>query len=76
MADAPAPGAPSPDTAKLSQPARDIVKMTVSGVPEDVIKSFITSSPVVYNLTPDNIINLQGVGVLYLSVLGPSESLE
>src|SRR5579871_2451649 len=55
--------AAAPDTAKLSQPAKDIVKMTVSGVPEDVIKSFIGSSPQVYALSSDNIINLQGVGV-------------
>ncbi len=62
MADG-AAAAAAPDTAKLSQPARDIVKMTVSGVPEDVIKSFINGSSTVYNLSPDNIINLQGVGV-------------
>jgi hypothetical protein len=51
------------DNAKLSQPARDIVKMTVSGVPEDVIRSYINNSPSVFNLSADNIINLQGVGV-------------
>jgi len=62
--DAPAPAAAgNPAIAKLSQPARDIVKMSVSGVPDDVIKSFINGSPAVFNLTPDNIINLQGVGV-------------
>ena len=52
-----------PDNAKLSQPARDIVKMTVSRIPEDVIKSYINNSPTVFNLSADNIINLQGVGV-------------
>ena len=65
-ADVTTQAAPTPatlDNAKLSKPVRDIIKMTVSGVPEDVVKSYINNSSSVFNLTAENIINLQGVGV-------------
>lgn len=52
-----------PADLKLSQPVRDVEKMAKSGVSEDVIKTYIDSSPHAFNLSADNIIQLQGAGV-------------
>ena len=52
-----------PANLKLSQPARDVEKMATSGVSEDVIKTYIDSSPHTFNLSADNIIQMQGAGV-------------
>ena len=65
--DAPADAAPPafvvPADLKLSRPARDVVKMAASGVPDDVIKAYIDNAPSAFNLSADNIIHMQGVGV-------------
>jgi hypothetical protein len=47
----------------LSPPAREVVKMAVSGVPDGVIQAYINNSASTFNLTPDAIIHLQGIGV-------------
>ncbi len=52
-----------PPDVKLSQPARDVVKMTASGVSDEVVKAYVASSPMPFNLSADNIIHMQGVGV-------------
>ena len=65
-APAPAPGAPVSNadaSSKLSPPAREVLKMAVSGVPDDVIRAYIDSSGSTFNLTSDGIISMQGVGV-------------
>jgi hypothetical protein len=61
----PAPVPPQNPTAvaKLSGPAREVVKMVSSGVPEEVLKAYVESSQSAFNLSVDNIINMQGVGV-------------
>jgi hypothetical protein len=63
-------GAPAPPQFTASQPspklsasAGDVVKLVTSGVPETVIKAYIDNSTTVFNLTTDNIIHLQGLGV-------------
>jgi hypothetical protein len=50
-------------TARLSQPVREVVKMTASGVPDEVVKAYVENSGSTFNLTTDNIIHLQGLGV-------------
>jgi hypothetical protein len=50
-------------TSRLSAPANEVMKLVASSVPEVVIKAYITNSPSSFNLTTDNIIHLQGVGV-------------
>ncbi len=60
---APAPTTVTRAVPRLSGPAHEVVKMTASGVPEETIKAYVESTPATFNLTPDNIINLQGVGV-------------
>ncbi len=47
----------------LSRPARDVAKMTSSGVSDDVVKAYIDNSPAPFSLTADNIIRLQSLGV-------------
>jgi hypothetical protein len=47
----------------LSPPAREVVKMAVSGVPDAVIQAYINNSGSTFNLTPEAIIHLQGIGV-------------
>jgi hypothetical protein len=42
---------------------RDVIKMLKSGVSEDVVKAYIQNSPSTFNLTADDIIQLQGAGV-------------
>jgi len=59
---APPPPMISPD-AMLSRPAHDVVKMTSSGVSDDVVKAYIDNSPAPFSLTADNIIHLQSAGV-------------
>ncbi len=54
---------PADAPAKLSAPAREVVKMALSGVPDDVIKAYIANSSSTFNLNADAIINLHGVGV-------------
>ena len=59
------PSAPFPEMAQtaalpLSPPAREVARMTGSGVPDDVIRAYIDNSPHTYNLTADGIIYLQG----------------
>lgn len=64
--DAAPPSAPElviPANLKLSQPARDVEKMAASGVSQDVIKTYIDSSPYTFSLSADNIIYMQGAGV-------------
>lgn len=66
MVTTPSPS-PSPNgvanSPKLSAAAHEVVKMATSGVPEDTIKAYVDGVQATFNLTPDNIINLQGVGV-------------
>jgi hypothetical protein len=57
------PPAATDSTAGLSQPAREVVKMSAAGVPDDVVKAYVENSGSTFNLTTDNIIHLQGVGV-------------
>jgi hypothetical protein len=62
------PPVPSQTTAaqpisRLSASANEVMKLVASGVPEAVIKAYITNSPSSFNLSTDNIIHLQGVGV-------------
>ena len=47
----------------LSPPVREVVKMVDSGVPETVVQAYIESFPSTYNLTPENIIHLQEIGI-------------
>jgi hypothetical protein len=47
----------------LSAPTREVVKMSVSGVSEDVIKAYVTHSASGFNLTADSIIHLKAIGV-------------
>src|SRR5579872_1025928 len=60
----PQPQIAVPDTApRLSPPVRDVVKMVTAGVPGDVVTAYIQTSSSTFNLTPDAIVYLQGVGV-------------
>src|ERR1044071_7469523 len=60
---APQPTAAAPPERQLSGPARDVVKMLKSGVPEEVVKTFIQTSSSFFNLTPDDIVQLQALGI-------------
>jgi hypothetical protein len=46
-----------------SKPMRDVMKIANSGVPEEVVKAYIQNPSITFNLTADNIIQLQGAGV-------------
>src|SRR3954471_22218729 len=60
----PQPQASTADSAsKLSGTARDVVKMTQAGVPDEVVKAFVESSSSTYNRTADNIIHLKELGI-------------
>jgi hypothetical protein len=50
-------------TTSLSPPTREVVKMSVSGVSEEVVKAYVYHSPAGFNLTADSIIHLKAVGV-------------
>src|SRR5437879_5201039 len=65
ITDAPPPpkAAPFDATSQLLPPVRGVVKMLDSGVAEDVIKAYIQDAPSPFNLTPDDIIQLQEMGV-------------
>jgi hypothetical protein len=56
------PVAPDPN-ARLSAPAREVVKLSAAGMSEDVVKAYIANSPATFNLTTDDLVHLQGVGV-------------
>src|ERR1051326_6835675 len=66
VTEAPAPspivGAPDPKQV-LSPPARELVKMVSAGVSDDVIKAYIESAPAPFNLSADNIIYLESLGI-------------
>lgn len=53
----------SQPTAKLSAAASGVVKLATSGVPETVIKAYIENSSSAFNLTPDNLVQLQSMGI-------------
>jgi hypothetical protein len=58
------PAAPATDPlSQLSPPVLSLVKMINSGVSQDVIEAYIKNSPTSFNLTADDIIRLQGLGV-------------
>ncbi len=48
---------------QISGPAHEVVRMVSSGVPDEVIRAYVEATPAMFNLTSDNIINLQGSGV-------------
>jgi len=55
---------PSMDTTKhLSRQTEEVVKLVSSGVPNDVVKSYIDNAPSTFNLSSDGIIHLQELGV-------------
>jgi len=58
-----ATSAVAPDPVPLSPPAREVVKMAVSSVPDGVIQAYINNSASTFDLTPDAIIHMQGIGV-------------
>lgn len=47
----------------LSHQANEVVRLVSSGVAPDVIKAYIDNAPSTFNLTSDNIIHLQQLGV-------------
>src|SRR5579883_2554535 len=54
-----APAPPNTTTAtKLSAAAREVVKLISSGVPADVVKTYVQNSANMFNLTPDGLIEL------------------
>src|SRR4051812_47159975 len=60
----PQPTARATDSAsQLSVTAREVVKMTQAGVPDDVVKAYVENSGSTYNLSSDNIIHLQELGI-------------
>ena len=52
-----------PSNVKLSTPALEVVKLAQAGVDESVMLTFVTNSPYVFNLSSDDIIYLNDVGV-------------
>src|SRR5690242_7737050 len=48
---------------RLSPPVREVVKMAGSGVGDDVLSAYIQNSSSTFNLTPENIIYLQNIGI-------------
>jgi hypothetical protein len=53
---------PAPNT-PLSAGSSEIRSLTQAGVEQPVIVAYITNSPRIFNLSPDDIIQLQGAGV-------------
>ncbi len=47
----------------VSRQAHEVVKLVSSGIPNDVVKAYIENAPSTFNLTSDNIIHLQQLGV-------------
>src|SRR5438105_10903581 len=56
------PPAATPESG-FSSPARQVLKLLEAGVPEEVVKAYIESSSSAFNLTPENIIYLEELGV-------------
>jgi hypothetical protein len=52
-----------PSNVKLSSPALEVVKLAQAGVDESVMLTFVTNSQNVFNLSSDDIIYLNDVGV-------------
>src|SRR5690348_9678953 len=48
--------------AKLTPSTKQVVKLVNSGVPEKVVKAYVENTSSTFNLTPDAIIHLQGMG--------------
>jgi hypothetical protein len=69
----PPPGPPPATVPSVPQPAaipsnlnhntREVVKLISSGIPEDVVRTYINNSPYTFNLTPDAIIELHSMGI-------------
>ena len=47
----------------LTAPVREVVTMSTSGVAEDVIKTYVDTSPSTFNLTPQSIVRLKDLNV-------------
>lgn len=58
-----APNVTVPAAAPLSSVTQDVMKMVSVGLSDDVIQAYISNSPAQFNLTADNIIDLQKRGV-------------
>jgi len=54
---------PNADLSQLSPPVLGLVKMLNSGVSQDVISAYVQNSPTPFNLTAEDIIRLQNLGV-------------
>src|SRR5579872_3427458 len=56
------PASSDADMERLPRPVRDVMKMINAGVANDVMQAYIQSSPSTFNLTPEQIIQLQKKG--------------
>jgi hypothetical protein len=63
IAAAPAPAASNTLKINYVSPTAQVEKLVSAGIPEDVIKAYVVNYPGAFNLTSDNIIQLQSTGV-------------